>query len=407
MAAGRRLGSALVASDPPVTADRPLLVERMRPHARSIFGDMSALARDVGAINLGQGFPDEDGPEVLRSIAREAIADGRGNQYPPAHGLPDLRAAVAEHQARFYGLSIDPETDVVIGTGASEVLQSALLALCEAGDEVIVFEPWFDLYAAGIALAGATRVSVPLRPPEYRPDLDALADAITDRTRVLLLNSPHNPTGVVFTREELHVIAELVMEHDLIVLSDEAYEHLWFDGHPHIPISTLPGMFERTISVGSGGKSFSFTGWKIGWGSGPANLIGAVRVVRQHLSYVSGGPFQYAIAAGLRLPDEYFTHLRASMQAKRDLLTVGLRRLGFAVPVAEGTYFATSDLGPFDFDDGVQLCTWLPGNAGVAAIPIEVFCDDPELGKRSLRWAFGKSDQTLREALSRLEEVVN
>ena len=383
----------------------------MHPHAASIFGDMSALARRTGAINLGQGFPDEDGPLQLREIAREAIADGRGNQYPPAHGLPDLRLAVAEHQQRFYGLRVDPDTDVVIGTGASEVLQSALLALCEHGDEVVVFEPWFDLYAAGISLAGARRVSVPLRPPSYRPDVGALAAAITDRTRVLLLNSPHNPTGVVFTREELQAIADIAIEHDLIVLSDEAYEHLWFDGHPHIPISTLPGMFERTISVGSGGKSFSFTGWKVGWGSGPRDLIAAVRVVRQHLSYVSGGPFQYAIAAGLRLPDEYFEELRAQMQGKRDLLSDGLRSLGFAVTDAEGPYFATSDLGPFtridDHDvDGRELCEWLPEHAGVAAIPIQVFCDDPELGAQSIRWAFGKSDDTLLEAVSRLEKVV-
>ncbi len=389
----------------------PALVERMRPHAASIFGQMSSLAQASGAINLGQGFPDEDGPAELQDIARAAIADGRGNQYPPAHGLPDLRLAVAEHQSRFYGLSIDPDTEVVIGTGASEVLQSALLALCEPGDEVVVFEPWFDLYGAGIALAGATRVSVPLRPPSYRPDIDALADAITARTRVLLLNSPHNPTGVVFTREELQAIADLAVEHDLIVLSDEAYAHLWFDGHPHIPISTLPGMFERTISVGSGGKSFSFTGWKIGWGSGPQDLIAAVRVVRQHLSYVSGGPFQYAIAAGLRLPDAYFDGLRAQMQTKRDLLTGGLRSLGFEVTESQGTYFATSDLGPFARIegrnvDGRQMCEWLPDHAGVAAIPIQVFCDDPELGAQSIRWAFGKADDTLIEALTRLQKVV-
>ena len=378
----------------------------MRPYERSVFGDMSALARSFGAVNLGQGFPDEDGPEELKTIATAAIADGRGNQYPPAHGLPELRQAVAEHQDRFYGLDVDPDTGVVVGTGASEVLQSALMALCEAGDEVVVFEPWFDLYAAGIALAGARRVSVPLRPPAYRPDTDALRAAITDRTRVLLLNSPHNPTGVVFSPEELQAIADIAIERDIVVLSDEAYEHLWFDGHPHIPIATLPGMFERTISVGSGGKSFSFTGWKVGWASGPADLIGAVRVVRQHLSYVSGGPFQYAIAAGLRLPDTYFEHLRSSMQGKRDLLTTGLRDLGFGVTESEGTYFVTSDLGPFEVEDGSALCAWLPEHVGVAAIPIQVFCDDPAVGAGSIRWAFGKSDDTLREALRRLGEVI-
>ena len=385
----------------------PPLVERMRPHAVSVFGEMSALARRENAINLGQGFPDEDGPEELREIAVAAIRDGRGNQYPPAHGHPDLRQAIAEHQARFYGLDVDPDTEVVVSTGASEALQSALLALCEAGDEVVVFEPWFDLYAAGIDLAGARRVSVPMRPPAYRPDLEALAAAITPRTRVLLLNSPHNPTGVVFTDAELRRIAQLAVEHDIVVLADEAYQHLWFDTHRHIPIATLPGMAERTITVGSGGKSFSFTGWKVGWASGPRDLIAAVRVVRQHLSYVSSGPFQFAIAAGLRLPDDYFAGLRRDMQRKRDLLSAGLADLGFTVTPSQGTYFVTTDLGPFDAVDGRALCAWLPGNAGVAAIPMQVFCDDPDLGRLSLRWAFGKADATLVEALDRLRTAVS
>ncbi|MEK9811383.1 MAG: aminotransferase class I/II-fold pyridoxal phosphate-dependent enzyme, partial [Candidatus Nanopelagicales bacterium] len=257
-----------------------------------------------------QGFPDTAGPEEVNDIAQAAIRDGRGNQYPPVHGLPDLRTAIAEHQQRFYGMTVDPDTEVVVTTGASEAIQSSLLAFAETGDEVVVFEPWFDLYATGIALANATRVSVPLRPPTFRPDIDALRAAITPATRVILINTPHNPTGVVFTVEELQAIATIAIEHDLIVISDEAYEHLWFDDHQHVPIATLPGMAERTVTIGSAGKSFSFTGWKIGWATGPAPLIRAVRAVRQHLSYVSGGPFHYAIAHALRMPDSYYDDFR-------------------------------------------------------------------------------------------------
>jgi len=379
------------------------LVPRMEPYATSIFGEMSGLALETGSINLGQGFPDTDGPEEVSLVARAAVAEGRGNQYPPVHGLPDLRAAIAEHQARFYGLVLDPATDIVVTTGASEAIQSALLALCDTGDEVVVFEPWFDIYAAGIALAGATRVSVPLRPPAFRPDIDALRAAITDRTRLLLLNSPHNPTGVVFTAEELREIADLAIERDLIVVSDEAYEHLWYDGHPHVPIATLPGMAERTVTIGSAGKSFSFTGWKVGWACGPADLIRAVRAVRQHLSYVSGGPFQYAIAHALRMPDTYFEDFRHGLQQQRDILTTGLRELGFQAVDSEGTYFLTTDLGPLsDYPDALAAARDLPHRAGVVAIPLQVFCDHAGVGERSLRWAYCKRPEVLREALDRL-----
>ena len=249
---------------------QPPLVDRMVEHTTSIFAEMSTLAREVGAINLGQGYPDTDGPDALKQVAIDAITDGRGNQYPPPHGLPALREAIAAHQARFYGLTVDPATQVVVGTGASEMLQSTLLALVDIDDEVIVFEPWFDIYAAGISLAHGRRVAVPMAGPSLRPDIDALRAAVTPRTRVILLNSPHNPTGVVFTREELAAVAQVAIDNDLIVMSDEAYEHLWFDGHPHVPIATLPGMAERTVTIGSGGKTFSFTGWKVGWATGPA-----------------------------------------------------------------------------------------------------------------------------------------
>jgi len=379
------------------------LVPRMEPYATSIFGEMSGLAIETGSINLGQGFPDTDGPEEVSLVARAAIAEGRGNQYPPVHGLPDLRAAIAEHQERFYGLTLDPATDVVVTTGASEAIQSALLALCDTGDEVVVFEPWFDIYAAGIALAQATRVSVPLRPPAFRPDIDALRAAITDRTRVLLLNSPHNPTGVVFTTEELREIADLAIERDLIVIADEAYEHLWYDGHPHVPIATLSGMAERTVTIGSAGKSFSFTGWKVGWASGPTDLIRAVRAVRQHLSYVSGGPFQHAIAHALRMPDAYFEDFRHGLQEQRDILTTGLRALGFSTVDSQGTYFLTTDLGPLsDYPDALAVARDLPHRAGVVAIPLQVFCDHAGVGERSLRWAYCKRPEVLREALGRL-----
>ena len=378
------------------------LVPRMEEHRASIFAEMSGLATKVGAINLGQGFPDTDGPATLMQTAMDAIRDGRGNQYPPAHGLPELREAIADHQMRFYGLDVDAVAGVVVGTGASEVLQSALMALVDEGDEVVMFEPWFDIYGAGISLARGVRVGVPLCGPGLRPDLDRLRAAITPRTRLLLLNSPHNPTGTVLSQEELEGIAAIAIESDLIVISDEAYEHLWFPGHPHIPLATLPGMFERTITVGSGGKSFSFTGWKVGWASGPPDLIAAVRVVRQHLSYVSSGPFQYAMAAGLRLPDSYFTDFRADLVDKRDLLTSGLAELGFGILPSEGTYFLTTDVRPLGYADGLEFCRDIPERAGVVAIPHQALCDDPQVGAPYVRWAFCKRPSVLQEALERL-----
>ncbi len=380
----------------------PPLVPRMIEHTTSIFAEMSTLALEVGAVNLGQGFPDTDGPDELKEIARQAIADGRGNQYPPPHGLPLLRAAIAAHQERMYGLAVDPATEVVVGTGASEIIQSALLALVDAGDEVVVFEPWFDIYTAGISLARGQRVGVPMAGPGLRPDLDALRAAVNPRTRLILLNSPHNPTGIVFTEAELAEVARIAIENDVLVLSDEAYEHLWFPGHRHVPMATLPGMWERTVTVGSGGKTFSFTGWKVGWASGPRELIAAVRVVRQHLSYVSGGPFQYAMAAGLVMPDEYFTGFRADLAAKRDLLSAGLSNLGLRVIPTEGTYFVSTDVRPLGYPDGLAFCRDLPGRAGVVAIPHQAFCDDEAIGAPYVRWAFCKRPEVLADALDRL-----
>jgi N-succinyldiaminopimelate aminotransferase len=376
----------------------------MRAHQRSIFGEMSALATRVGAVNLGQGFPDVEGPALVRDAALAAIREGRGAQYPPAHGLPELRAAICRHQQSWYGLSLDPATDVVVTTGASEAIAAAVLALVEPGDEVIVLEPWFDLYAAVIDLAGGVRVAVPPVPGTFRPDPAALRNAVTPRSRLLLINSPHNPTGVVMTRGELTAIASVAIEADLLVLADEAYEHLWFEGSPHVPIATLPGMARRTVTVGSAGKSLSFTGWKVGWATGPADLIGAVRVVRQHLSYVSGGPFQWAVAEGLdRLPTSYWEDFRATLARQRDLLSDGLSSVGLAVQPCEGTYFLLTDVRPLGYSSGELFCAELPDRAGVVAIPVAPFCAHAEVGDAWVRWAFCKSPAVLREALHRLQ----
>jgi len=378
------------------------LVQRMRPYERTVFGEMSALATTLGAVNLGQGFPDTGGPRQVREAAERAIAEGHGDQYPPAHGYPDLRTAISEHQRRFYDMYVDPAKGVVVTTGASEAIASAVLALVEPDDEVMVLDPYFDLYAAAIALVGAQRVAVPLTADALRPDLTAMRAAVTPRTTMLLLNTPHNPTGVVFTRAELQDIATFAIDHDLLVIADEAYEHLWFDDNVHVPIATLPGMAERTVTVGSGGKSFSFTGWKVGWASGPADLIGPVRVIRQHLSYVSGGPFQDAMAVGLRLPDSYFDGFRADLAGKRDRLCAGLEELGLRVIPPQGTYFATTDVRPLGFADGDEFCHRVPHEAGVVAIPLSALSDHPEASAPYVRWAFCKRDEVLDEGLRRL-----
>lgn len=376
----------------------------MRPHEATIFGEMSALASRLEAVNLGQGFPDWDGPAVVLEAAAAAIASGRGNQYPPAHGVPELRRAIAEHQERFYGLRPDWADEVVVATGASEAIAAAVLALVEPGDEVVMFEPYFDLYAATVSLAGGRRVTVPIGGDSFRPDIAALAAAVTDQTRLLILNSPHNPTGVVFTPEELASVAAIAIRHDIVVLADEAYEHLWFDGHAHIPIASLPGMWERTVTIGSGGKSFSLTGWKVGWATGPQDLIQAVRVVRQHLSYVSSGPFQWAIAEGLALPDDYYDGLRHRLQSGNDVLASALGALGFGVMPVEGGYFLATDVGPLGFDDGADFCRRAPVEAGVVAIPMQALCDTTGVGEPYVRWAICKSPEVLRAGIARLTQ---
>ena len=369
----------------------------------TIFAEMSELAVATGSVNLGQGFPDVDGPAEIAQAAADAILSGRGNQYPPGRGIPELRRAITDHQQRYYGLRFDPDTEVLVTAGATEAVAAALLALVEPGDEVIAFEPYYDSYAACIAMAGGIRVPVTLRPPGFRPDLDALRAAVTPRPRLILLNSPHNPTGSVFTRAELASIAELACERDLLVVADEVYEHMVFSGE-HVPIGTLPGMADRTVSISSAGKTFSFTGWKIGWVTASAELVTAVTSVKQFLTYVSGGPFQYAIAAGLRMPDSYFAGLAAGLRGKRDLLCGGLAEAGFEVYPPAGTYFVTTDIRRLGEPDGVAFCRDLPRRAGVVAIPSAVFYDDQDAGRTQVRFAFCKRDEVLQEALDRITE---
>jgi N-succinyldiaminopimelate aminotransferase len=380
---------------------RALLNSALAGMGTTIFAEMSALAVETGSVNLGQGFPDTDGPAEVAKIAADAVLAGRGNQYPPGLGIPELRNAVSAHQKRFYGLDVDPETEVLVTAGATEAIAAAMLALLEPGDEVIAFEPYYDSYAACIAMAGAVRVPVTLRPPAFRPDLDRLRDAITSRTRLILLNSPHNPTGMVASRDELTVIASLAIEHNLLVVTDEVYEHLVFDGQ-HIPIATLPGMRDRTVTISSGGKTFSFTGWKIGWVTGTPELVTAVRTAKQFLTYVSGGPFQYAIAAGLALPDTFYTDLTANLHRKRDLLASGLRTAGFEVFVPHGTYFISTDIAPLGETDGLAFCRSLPHRCGVVAVPNVVFYDDQPAGRSQVRFAFCKRDEVLEDAAARL-----
>jgi N-succinyldiaminopimelate aminotransferase len=377
--------------------DRP---GRLDSFGTTIFAEMSALAVRTGSINLGQGFPDTDGPLDLLEAARQAIADGRGNQYPPGPGIPELRTAIAEHQARHYGLVYDPDTEVLVTVGATEAIAAAILGLTEPGEQVVTFEPYYDSYAASIALAGAGRRVVTLRPDGDRWTFDPaeLRAAIDRRTRLILLNSPHNPTGTVFTAEELALIAELAIEHDLLVVTDEVYEHLIFDG-AHIPLASLPGMRERTVSISSAGKTFSVTGWKVGWVCAPPRLLAAVRAVKQFLTFVGSGPFQYAIAHGLGYGPEYYLAIAKDLRARRDLFVDGLRELGLSVQRPQATYFATVDVG----GDAEAWCRALPERAGVVAIPSRVFYDADI--DRYARFAFCKQPDVLADALVRLSRL--
>jgi N-succinyldiaminopimelate aminotransferase len=380
----------------------------------TVFAEMSALAARTGAINLGQGFPDVDGPSSVADAAAAALASGP-NHYPPGPGVPELRAAIAEHQATRYGLALDPDTDVLVTAGATEAIAAAVLALAGPGDEVLTLEPFYDSYAAVVAMAGATHTTAPLvaTPDGFRLDLDRLAGAFTDRTRVVLLNTPHNPTGAVLTRDELLAVARLATRHDAVVVTDEVYEHLTLarpDGTrpPHVPMATLPGMAERTLTISSAGKTFSFTGWKVGWVTGPAELVLAVRTVKQFLTYVSAAPLQPAVAFALR--DEgvaaWVDELAASLAARRDLLCAGLVDAGFSVERPDGTYFVLADAAPLGWSDGAELCHALPDLAGVVGVPVSAFTrpgSDVDVALRSwVRFTFVKRDDVLAEAVARL-----
>ncbi len=368
----------------------------------TIFEEMTTLALSTGAINLGQGFPDEDGPAEIKAAARSAIAAG-ANQYAPGKGVPALREAIATHQQRFYGLTPDPGTEVLVTTGATEAIAATLLAFIQPGDEVLTFEPFYDSYGAIIGMAGGKHVTAPLLAPDFLPDLEVLESSFSSRTKIVLLNNPHNPTGAVFPELFLARIVELAAKYGAIIVSDEVYEHLTF-GVAHIPITSLPGAGERTITISSAGKTFSFTGWKIGWLTGPEHLVAAVRTVKQFLTYSSGTPFQSAIAVGLGLPDEFYTGIAATLGHKRDILAEGLRTAGFGVYNPSGTYFINVDTAPLGILDSVDLARRLPGLVGVAAIPVPVFCH-PEGAERTrslLRFAFCKKTDVLEEAAERL-----
>jgi N-succinyldiaminopimelate aminotransferase len=384
----------------PAAGRTPYLASRLQGLGTTVFAEMSALAERTGSINLGQGFPDRDGPSEVAEAAVSAIRTGR-NQYPPGSGVPELRQAITDHQRRFYGIDVDPDAEVLVTAGATEAITAAVLGLCETGDEVVVFEPFYDSYGAAIAMAGAQRRVVPLEPPDWSFDPDRLAAAVTPRTRLLLLNSPHNPTGKVFSRQELDVVAACCQEHDLLAVTDEVYEHLVFEGE-HVPLCTLPGMAERTLSVSSAGKTFSFTGWKVGWVSGPAPLVAAVRTVKQFLTYVNGAPFQPAVAAGLALPDAFFTAAAAALRAGRDQLCAGLAEAGFKVFPPHATYFVITGVEGFGVTDGVTFCRDLPERCGVVAVPAAAFYDDPRQPRPLVRFAFCKQAPVLNEAVTRL-----
>jgi N-succinyldiaminopimelate aminotransferase len=382
---------------------RAHLVPRLQGLGTTIFAEMSALALATGSINLGQGFPDVDGPDEIKQLVVDAVWSGP-NQYPPGLGVPELRAAIVDHQKRFYGLDLDIDTQVLVTAGATEAVAATMLALVDRDDEVIALEPYYDSYGASIAMAGGRRVPVTLRPPNFRLDVDRLRAAITDRTKIILLNTPHNPTGTVLSRAELQAVADVAIERDLVVVTDEVYEHLVFDGE-HVPIATLPGMFERTLTISSAGKTFAFTGWKIGWVTGPADLVAAVRTTKQFLTYVNAAPMQGAIAYGLQMPDGYYATLASDLKRKRDLLCAGLAEVGFEVFQPSGTYFVTTDIRPLGYGDGVMFCRQLPKLAGVVAIPHAVFYDDTEAGRPLVRFAFCKRDEVLADAVDRLRRL--
>ncbi len=391
-----------------------MTVHRLQPYAVTIFAEMSALAARIGAVNLGQGFPDEDGPAGMLKVAQNAIAEGI-NQYPPGLGIPALRRAIAAQRQRRYGIEYDPDTEVLVTVGATEAIAASLLGLVEPGSEVLVIEPFYDSYSPVVAMAGCHRVVVPLVPDGggFALDADALRAAITPRTRALIVNSPHNPTGMVLRHDELAAIAEIAVSNDLLVITDEVYETLVFDDRTHIPLAGLPGMAGRTVTISSAAKMFNATGWKIGWACGAPELIAGVRAAKQYLTYVGGAPFQPAVAYALDHEDGWAAGLCADLQAKRDRLSAALSDLGFGVHRSSGTYFLCVDPRPLGVEDSTAFCAELPHKAGVAAIPMSAFTSDERLREEQttsadngwnhlVRFAFCKRDDTLDEAIRRL-----
>lgn len=384
-----------------------MTVERLKPFTTTVFAEMSALAAKIGAVNLGQGFPDEDGPPAMLAEASRAIADGV-NQYPPGPGIQPLREAIAADRLAKYGTAYDPDSEVLVTVGATEAIAAAVIGLVEPGSDVLVIEPYYDSYAPTIAMAGARRVPVPLVADGrgFALDVDALRRAVTPKASALIVNSPHNPTGMVLSPGELASIAEIACAADLVVITDEVYEHLVFDGGRHIPLASMPGMAERTVTISSAAKMFNCTGWKIGWACAPAPLIAGIRAAKQFLTYVGGAPFQPAVALALTSEQAWVTELRKSLQGKRDRLASALTDLGFEVHHSGGTYFLCADPRPLGYDDSTAFCWDLPTRVGVAAIPLSAFCDPgPGHGddwNHLVRFAFCKRDETLDEAIARL-----
>jgi N-succinyldiaminopimelate aminotransferase len=386
-----------------VTGRIPYLTARLQGFGTTIFAEMTALAVEHDAVNLGQGFPDFAPPEQVTEAAVAAIRAGH-NQYAPGNGIPALRQAIAEHQRRFWSLDYEPDTEITVTAGATEAICATLQALCESGDEVVMFEPYYDSYLASVAMAGAAHRVVTLEPPGFSYHQADFEAAITPKTRIVLLNSPHNPTGKVFSRQELEHIATLCVTHDLIAVTDEVYEHMAFDGE-HLPLAAFPGMRERTVMISSAGKTFSVTGWKIGWVCAPPQLTVAVRTAKQFMTFTNGTPFQHAIAEALGMPDAYFTDLADGYRARRDRLVAGLGEVGFEVFPPAGTYFVTADIRPLGFDDGLEFCRTLPAKAGVVAVPTSVFYVDPRRGRHLVRFAFCKTDEVLEAGITRLAEL--
>jgi N-succinyldiaminopimelate aminotransferase len=391
-------GNSVGCSD--VSGRVPYLNARLQGYTSTIFSEMSALAVATGSLNLGQGFPDVDGPDAIKQAAIRAIQAGH-NQYPPLNGIDELRSAIARHQKRYNGLDFSPENEILVTAGATEAIAACLLSLCETGDEVVMFEPYYDSYAACTAMAGAQRRVVQLRAPDWSFEPEALENAITDRTRLILVNTPHNPTGRVFGRAELEVIADACRLHDLIAVTDEVYEHLVYES-PHVSLATLPGMAERTITISSAAKTFSVTGWKVGWACARPELIAAIRTAKQFLTFVNAAPFQHAIAECLTESDDYLVEAAQVLRQKRDLLAAGLDAAGFRVFPSHGTFFLTTDITPLSDEDGYKFCLELPERCGLVAIPSSVFYDDKDAGRHFVRWMFSKRRAVLEEAVERL-----